>query len=495
MNQQKPLRCVSWAAVSSAPQAKEISNSEQCRINREHIERVGGVLVAELVVPGLSRSYVLYEDAARAIEQYAQLKEMIDRSAFDVLFYLDSSRLGREDALIAAVSGLCRNAGIRLYETSSPPASLDGPVSTFDSRLLGAIKGVQAAYEVHKFKERSTMGRRARIKKGKHAGTPPYGYARVYDATGKSRVEIVPEEAKAIRLFYDLYVNDGLSLDLIGKEFEQRGILTRNGKTKWIAGTIRRMLMNRWAYAGYTSWGYRSKRFTHERFRERAEWEAILDEQIVLAAEQAMEQRAHARRAVRGPHRFSMLGKCAYCGSTIAVHSRKGTKRTIVDNFVCTKLCRGTHIGHPVIREALEAAIKHLQDAAFVESLIDEKPDRHQELAAKCDDLYALLDKVADERKRLTMVFTRNTIDLDEYEELMAGLQERANALSASLQEIEGELAHSSSPQQRRDRLQEIRDMGMKMLDLPDEGAANLWLRKVFSLEIGEYRVLAVRYL
>lgn len=495
MSELRPLRCVSWAAVSSAPQAKEVSNSEQCRINREHIERVGGVLIAELIVPGLSRSYVLYEDAARAVEQYAQLKELIDRSAFDVLFYLDSSRLGREDALIAAVSGLCRNAGIRLYETSSPPASLDGPVSTFDSRLLGAIKGVQAAYEVHKLKERSTMGRRARIKKGKHAGTPPYGYARVYDATGKSRVEIVPEEASAIRLFYDLYIKDGLSLDLIGKEFERRGILTRNGKTRWFAGTIRRMLMNRWAYAGYTSWGYRSKRFTHERFREKAEWEAILDEQTVVAAEQAMDRRAHARRAVRGPHRFSMLGKCAYCGSTIAVHSRIGRNRAIVDNFLCTKFCRGTHIGHPVIREALEAAIKRLQDAAFVESLIDERPDRHQELAVKRDELYKLLDKVAEERKRLTMVFTRNTIDVDEYEELMAGLKERAEALSVALQEIESELARSVSPEQQREKLQEIRDAGMQMLDLPDEGAANLWLRKVFSLEIGEYQVLAVKYL
>lgn len=89
-----PLRFASWAAVSSLPQAKKISLDDQLATNREHIERHGGQLVAELLVPGESRSIVLFEDACRRIEAYARLKEMIDAKAFDVLIYLDRSRLG-----------------------------------------------------------------------------------------------------------------------------------------------------------------------------------------------------------------------------------------------------------------------------------------------------------------------------------------------------------------------------------------------------------------
>ena len=61
-------RWVSWAAVSSLPQAKKISNQQQLDINRQHAEKHGGEVVRELVVPGESRSIVLLETAAERIK-------------------------------------------------------------------------------------------------------------------------------------------------------------------------------------------------------------------------------------------------------------------------------------------------------------------------------------------------------------------------------------------------------------------------------------------
>ena len=93
-------------------------------MNRSHAEKHGGQVVAELVVPGESRSIVLFEDAARKMQAYAELKRLVDARAFDVLVYLDRSRLGRKASLSMAVVELCNVAGIICYETENPPATV-----------------------------------------------------------------------------------------------------------------------------------------------------------------------------------------------------------------------------------------------------------------------------------------------------------------------------------------------------------------------------------
>ena len=77
-------------------------------------------------MPGESRNIVLFEDACRRIDAYARLRKLIETRAFDVLIYLDRSRLGRKASLSMAVVELCHEAGIVTYETENPPASLAG---------------------------------------------------------------------------------------------------------------------------------------------------------------------------------------------------------------------------------------------------------------------------------------------------------------------------------------------------------------------------------
>src|SRR5690606_34972617 len=106
-----------WAAVSSLPQAQKISLDDQLAVNRQHIEKHDGILIAELVVPGESRDIVLFEEAAAKMDAYAQLKALLDAKAFDVLICLNRSRLGRTLALAETVAELCRRAGVFVYET------------------------------------------------------------------------------------------------------------------------------------------------------------------------------------------------------------------------------------------------------------------------------------------------------------------------------------------------------------------------------------------
>lgn len=116
-------RVAIWAAVSTLPQAKKISLTDQLNQGRTHAERHGAQIVAELIVPGESRSIILFEDACRKIAAYDELKGLIERRAIDVLIYLDVSRLGRIAPLILTVAELCTRANI-LPETGGKPLPL-----------------------------------------------------------------------------------------------------------------------------------------------------------------------------------------------------------------------------------------------------------------------------------------------------------------------------------------------------------------------------------
>lgn len=488
-------RIVTWRAVSTEDQAERESLDYQDRLNKEHVAKWNGVIVEELEVPGRSRSIVLWEDACKTIPAYARLDELIRRKAFDILMCLDVTRLGRDRALIITTAALCERAGIRIYETSNPPLSIDGPHSTADSRLLLMLKGHISEEEVRKFSERSMFGRRARIKKGKHGGHPPYGYVRKFDDQGIAYFAIDEERAEVVRLFYDLYLNHGRSLQSICDEFNARGIMSPRSNNPWVPGNIRRFLLNCWLYAGYTSWGsYQAKTIApNEYFRTKAEWEPIISEETARRTEAILAMRAKAPRSVSSPSRLSMVARCGYCGSTILLHMRAGTQTYATNRFLCRKRCRGTAIGEPDMMEAIESFIISLYDTTFLESLIAETPDQHHILKERLQEAKKALDAVREQRKRLTLAFTRDAISLEEYESIMADLKTRHDTLLRSVAETEDELAAIPSAEKNRSRLEEIRDRGIEYLYHEDVRTSNAWLRENFRLIIADYSVYAVQ--
>lgn len=259
-------RIAIWRAVSTDEQAKESKDSldHQHRLNLEHVARWGGIVVADLLVDGESRNIILWQDACDKLQAFADLDKLIKRKLDErpnILMCYDLTRLARTAALATTVCALLEQAGIRLYETTAPPYSLDGPITTPDSRLVMLFKSHQSEQEVRKFAERAGFGRQAQVRKGKHANTPPLGLKRTF-ALVEDKLEtitVVDDEWRPlVELFYQLYLEHGRTQFQIVKEFNARGYLTPEG-LPWDRESIRVFLRNRWAYAGYTTWGHRSK--------------------------------------------------------------------------------------------------------------------------------------------------------------------------------------------------------------------------------------------
>lgn len=484
-------RIVTWRAVSSEEQAEKESLIYQHELNQQHLARWNGILVDELRVDE-SRDIVLWEDACRTIEAYATLDSLIKRRAFDILMCLDATRLGRTRALITNLVSLCERAGIRVYETSSPPGSIDGPVATADMQLLMLFKSHQSEQEIRKFTERSLFGRQARAKKGKHAGNPPYGYERRYDEIGVSFAVINEEQAAAVRLFYDLFLNHGRSLTAICEELNTLGYVSPQSKRPWVPGTLRQMLKNRWAYAGYTTWGTLSKHTPPEGiFRAKAEWEPLITEDMAREAERQLKERVQAPRAVSSPYRFSLVARCGYCGANIIVKNRAGKSGCITNRYACSKGCRGSATGDPEMMADIRRLIVNLADDEFFESLIEETPDHYLALVDRFQMVTKTMEEVRSERKQLTLAFTRKAISIDEYEEIMQELQQRHDDLAYTAAELEQAIATTPTAENRRLRLEEVRDRGIEMLEHPDRRTANTWLRQHIILYIRDCQVYA----
>lgn len=488
---EQPL-VVFWEAVSSLEQSGDKESLPyQREQNEKHAARIGAMVVDKLVVEE-SRNIVLWEDARDSIEAYEKLDSLIKRRAFNILMCMDATRLGRTRALITNLVSLCERANIRIYETSSPPPTIDGPVATADMQLLMLFKSHQSEQEIKKFTERSLFGRQARAKKGKHAGNPPYGYKRVYDEVGVSSAIIDEEKAVAVRLFYDLFLNHGRSLTAICQELNTLGYVSPQSRNPWVPGTLRQMLNNRWAYAGYTTWGKLSKHTPPEGiFRAKAEWEPLITEDMAREAERQLVIRTQAPRAVTSPYRFSLVARCGYCGGNIIVKNRAGKSGCITNRYACHNKCQGSRTGEPEMTADIHRLIEYLGDDDFLESLIVETPDHYTTLVERHQTILKTLEEIRQERKQLTLAFTRRSISIDEFEEIMAEFQSRYDDLAHTAAELEQAIAVTPTAEIRRQRLQEVRDKGLEMLYHPDRRTANAWLRQHIVLYVRDYQIVA----
>jgi hypothetical protein len=77
----------------------------------------------------------------------------------------------------------------------------------------------------------------------------------------------------------------------------------------------------------------------------------------------------------------------------------------------------------------------------------------------------------------------------------MAEFQERQSNIARAVAELADETAKVPTADNRRSRLEEIRDNGIEMLHHPDVLAANAWLRRHLLLYVRDFQVCAIEFL
>ena len=185
-----------------------------------------------------------------------------------------------------------------------------------------------ARREYKAIKRRMQAGRAASVREGHYVGGKrPFGYE-VIKCKGEKgyTLQQVPEEARIVRLVFDMYLNQGMGTANIAHRLTALGSTTYNGH-EWNTSNVRYMLKQP-VYAGYVQWLKRESRparnadggITKRPFSERyilakGKYEPIVSEedfqrvQAVAASRRtiAQVQNQHITNPLAG------LCKCALC--------------------------------------------------------------------------------------------------------------------------------------------------------------------------------------
>lgn len=486
-------RFVSWAAVSSLPQAKKVSLDDQLKTNRQHVERHAGRMVAELVVPGESRDIVLFEEAARRMDAYRQLKELIDAKDFDVLIYLDRSRLGRTAALSMAVAELCNRAGILLYETDAPPATLDFAPADYDDLLIGAIKSVTAQQELRKFKQRRESGMAGRVQRGEFPGEVPWPWVEKFAEDGKRSVEVDEQGRTALLLIRDLYLINGASLNAIAAQLNERGYPSPRGG-QWASGNVVWIVRNVWRYAGYVELNKKSPTgLTY--IKAKSKWPAILTDEEATAIQVERHRRWFARGSVHSPHRFSQCVWCEVCNSRMDaayVSTTVKGKRYTYELYRCSNKHPGRSVMAWKVDDAVRISIEYLATLPDLAAYIPETADHSEALRAQLATLQERMAGFQEQLERADDAYTMGTMNANRYQRQVERIEKQMAQLTAQITDAEAMLRKEQVAGRRVDRLEEVVSSGLAMLTAEEIPTANAYFRRLLRVWVKDNNVSSV---
>ena len=195
---------------------------------------------------------------------------------------------------------------------------------TFDGKgeLLITIMSSLAQEESRSISENVKWGQRKRFADGKLY--IPYSRFLGYTKGADGNLEIVPEEAKVVRLIYKLFL-EGYGTTYIAKELERRKIKTGTGCDTWHSNSIHSILTNE-KYKGdaLLQKTYTSDFLTKKKKKNKGEipqyyvkdnHEPIIDPQVFDIVQAELERRKKTYGSYRGNSIFSNKIQCAECGS------------------------------------------------------------------------------------------------------------------------------------------------------------------------------------
>lgn len=481
-------RFVSWAAVSSLPQAKKISLEDQLKTNAEHISRHDGEVVAELVVPGESRNIVLLEEAARKIEAYQKSKDLIDAKSFDVLIYLDRSRLGRTAALSMTIAELCNRANILLYEVESPPTSLDFVSADHNDLILGAIKSVGAQQEINKLNERARKGMIGRVERGIHSYRLSWGYHAVYNEKGKlTGYRMDDDVAITIRSIIDMYLA-GTSKREIAASLNRTGRPTPVPGNEWNIGRVTGIIDAIWRYAGYTEVNGQSQT-GRPYLRAQGQWPPMIAQETAYAVLAERSQRINASKSIARTHRYS---RCVYCTTCDRRMVASPDRRNGNVRYRCLE--GHTSISALKISEYILSEIPRLDANAYRDNLIrntdtDVSPSLIADIAtheAQVTKLLAGITRADDD------YYIHSRLDDNRHSAIVAGAKRQIQQIQVEITKLQDDLNEYKNQEKRADRIEEVRRSGADYIKNPNAQAANAWMRHHFEIWVADCQVKAL---
>ncbi|MBQ3463368.1 MAG: recombinase family protein [Clostridia bacterium] len=311
-----------YTRVSTAMQTDGYSLDAQKTRMKAYADVNGYEIVGEYEDAGKSGKSI--EGRLAFNRMLEDIKSCKDNISFVMVFKL--SRFGRNAADVLSTLQIMQDFGVNLICVE------DGIDSSKDAgKLMISVLSAVAEIERENIRVQTMEGRIQKAREGKwNGGFAPYGYKLV-----DGKLEINEEEAKAIRVMYDQYVNTDMGANGISKYLETHGIhkiARQNGKNPLFNAALIRKILKNPVYCGKIAYGRRRTEKVHGtrndyRLVEQDNYilvdglhEAIVSEELWKEAQIKLSAQANKYEHVnRGKdehiHLLSGIVKCPICGA------------------------------------------------------------------------------------------------------------------------------------------------------------------------------------
>jgi site-specific DNA recombinase len=454
-----------YARVSSDRQKENHTIASQTAALIEHAEANGYTVPAEWVFQDEG-----YSGANLVRPGLEALRDLAAEGEIRAALVYSPDRLSRKYAYQVLLAEELSRCGVELVFLKAPAGTSP------EDQLLVQFQGMIAEYERAQIIERSRRGKRHKAHEGvvNVLSGAPYGY-RYIRKTDESAAyyEVVESEAAVVRMVYESYTQQGLSINAIARMLNGRQIPTRTAATRWERSTVWGLLRNP-AYQGRACYGKTELRprqritrplrqrqgmpnrnsASHERPRE--DWievpvpALVSEETFALAQEQLERNKHHSPRRTIEPTLLQGMLVCQQCGYGLYRASTWTTKRRLhyyrcIGSDGYRRLKGPVCTNRPIRQDALDEFVwkeilRLLDDPMLVQGEIN----RRQQAAQNADPLrkreealrreQARLEKCSD---RLISAYQEGLVTLPELRHRMPELRKQAHAVESELQSLE----------------------------------------------------------
>jgi site-specific DNA recombinase len=411
-----------------------------------------------------------YSGAILARPGLEALRDLATEGQIAAALIYSPDRLSRKYAYQVLLSEELSRCGVELIFLKAPAGV------TPEDQLLVQFQGMIAEYERAQIAERCRRGKRHMAQRGgvNVLSGAPYGYRYVRKSdTSAAFYEVIETEAKVVRMVFEIYTQQGLSINAIARLLNERHVATRTGKGRWERSTVWGMLRNP-AYRGIACYGKTElrprQRITrplrqrkglpsrdsagHE--RPRTEWievpvpALVSEEMFALAQEQLEKNKRHSPRRTVEPTLLQGMLVCEQCGYALYRTSTHTSKRRL-NYYRCLgsdgyrrlrgAVCTNRPIRQDYLDQFVWSEILRLLDDP---DLVQAEIDRRQATARNADPLGRRQEELRREQvrieknsERLLTAYQEGLVTLPQLRQRMPVLQKQAQAVGSELQSLE----------------------------------------------------------
>ena len=374
--EKKLLRVAADCRVSTKSDEQHLSYDTQVAVYSEKIRAEPG-----WTMEGIYADHGISGTQAERRPQFLQMVQDCEDGKIDAIICKSVSRFSRNTLDAVNYMRKLRSLGIRLiFEKEGIDTDSEY------SEMLLTVLAAFAQEESHSHSENVKWGKRKRLQKGHALLIPVYGYRKNEE---DDTYEIVPEEAEAVRLIFDLYEH-GTSVPEITRTLKDRGYPMPNGETKvWDESRIHYMIMNE-KYAGdlQTQKFYKKSYMDYRCYRN----DGLLPGKMLKNHHEPIVSREQfdrcnvilelKKKSTPSQYPFGNYLRCPYCGHVL--RHRRLEIQNIDSHFCCEGegACREFAIMAIPVKKAILDAWNSL-DLAEVERISTMKLRRKAEEAGK----------------------------------------------------------------------------------------------------------------